>query len=424
MLRFIVPLLCILNAKTDDITVLNGGTIITVTKETIDDGMIVIKQGKISFVGNKGGTEVPQGAKVIDTSGKYIMPGIIDAHSHMGVYPWPDFKAHADGNEMTDPVTPHVRAEDAFYTQDPAIKRAVAGGTTTILVIPGSGNMIGGQGIVLKLKVGKHLDEMKFTGAPAHMKMASGENPKRVYGSKGQYPSTRMGNFSILREYLTKTREYMDKWATYTDKIARGESADPPDTDMKLESLAKVLKGETRVQIHCYRADEILTLIAISKEFGFKISGLHHALDAYKVAEQVAKEGIGVATFTDWWGYKVEAWDGNVYAPAILNKHGVRVAIKSDSPDHVQRLYHEAAKLVKYDYPPDEAIRTITINPAVILGIEKFVGSIETGKDADIAVFSRHPFDMYTLCEMTIIDGEVVFDRSVHGDYWGKVDDK
>ncbi|OHB72609.1 MAG: hypothetical protein A2W23_09290 [Planctomycetes bacterium RBG_16_43_13] len=428
---------------TEKITVITGGTVFTVTKGIIKEGVIFIKGGKIIKVDSQlfNNIEIPADAKVINAFGKYIMPGIVDAHSHMGVYSWP---AGDDGNEATSPITAQVRAEDSIDLADPAFKYALAGGVTTVLIIPGSANLIGGEGVVLKLRVGKLLDEMKFKDAPRQLKMAQGENPKRVYGSRGQMPSTRMGNFAVLRETFIKTKEYIRKWETYEKKIAdykgelekweksggkdekgeekkKPEEPTPPDKNLQLETLADVLRGKLRVQWHCYRADEIVNMIKLADEFGFKIAALHHALDAYKVADEIARQNIGVATFVDWWGFKVEAFDAIPQAPAILTNHGVRVVLKSDSADMGQRLYTEAAKTIRYGMAENDAMKTITINAAWVLGIDDKVGSIEVGKDADIAIFSKHPFDVYTLCEMTIINGEVVFDRKINRDYFGAV---
>lgn len=398
-----------------------GGTVLPVTSAPIENGVVLIENGAIKAVGKASEVQIPEGFEKIDVTGKYVMPGIIDSHSHMGVYSWPSVSANSDGNEAVDPITPNMRVEDAINTEDPAFKRAVAGGVTSCLVIPGSANMIGGLGMVLKLRIGNRIAEMQYQKAKRSMKMASGENPKRVYGGRTQLPSTRMGNFAVLRDYFQKAKEYKQKWLTYEEKKAKGDDVQPPEFDAKLDALTQVLDGKVLVQIHCYRADEILTLLSISNEFGFKIRGLHHCLDGYKVADQIAKYGCAVATFADWWGYKVEAWDAIPQAPAILAAKGVRVTMHSDSPDIGQRLFHEAAKCVKYGMAEDEALKTITIHPAWMLGIDSYTGSLEVGKDADIAVFSKHPFDMYTLCDMTFIDGEIVFDRKKNLDYWGDV---
>ena len=391
--------------------VIRGAHVITVAGEEHAPGTVVVLDGKIAAVGPVDSVEIPAGAQVIEAAGSYLMPGIVDTHSHMGVYSWPSVKANWDGNEMTSPITPQVRAEDALNLHDPAFQRARAGGVTTVQVIPGSGNMIGGQGVVIKLRPVDTLAAMRLAGAPRQMKMASGENPKRVYGERKKLPSTRMGNFLVMREAFAKARDYMDSWERWEAKTDK-DDASPPDRDLKLEALADVMRGRIRVHIHCYRADEILTLMGIADEFGWKIASLQHCLEGYKVAEHIARAGIGVATFSDWWGYKVEAWDAIPQSPAILAAHGVRVSIHSDSPDLIQRLFHEAAKSVKHGLPYEEGLKAITLHPAWMLGIDDRVGSIEVGKDADLALFSRHPFDIYTLVQRTWIDGRLVFHRS------------
>ena len=397
---------------------IRGATVMTATKGVIENGTVVIQDGKIAAVGKD--VPIPAGATVIDATGKFLMPGIIDTHSHMGVYSWPEVKSNSDGNEATHPIMAQVRAEDGVNLEDPAFKRAPAGGGATIQVLPGSANMVGGESFVCKLRLGS-LDTMRFAGAPRGIKMASGESPKRVYGGRGQLPSTRMGNFAVLREHLEKAREYKRKWDGYAAKKAKGEEASSPDKDLKLEMLRDVMDGKVRVHIHCYRMDEMATLIAVAKEFGFKIASFQHALEAYKVADLLAREDIAVATWADWWGFKMEAWDGIPWNAALCAKAGVRTSIHSDSSDGVQRLYTEAAKCIRYGFSEEDALKAITVVPATILGVEKQTGSIEAGKDADLALFSKHPFDVTTLVEKTWIDGKLVFDRKVNKDFYGGV---
>ena len=300
---------------------------------------------------------------------------------------------------------------DAVNLEDPAIRRALAGGVTTIQIIPGSGNVIGGEGVTVKLRPGSPMEEMVFAGAPRGIKMALGENPKRVYGGKNKLPSTRMGNIYVMRNAFQQAREYRAKWEAW-EKKPETERANPPDRDLKLETLADVLAGKVRVHVHCYRKDEIEALFRVADEFGFKIASLQHGLEAYKIADEVARRGAGVATFAHWWGYKWEAWDGIPQSPAILADHGVRVAIHSDSADLIQRLYQEAAIAMHYGLGREEALKAITLNPAWMLGVEDRIGSLDVGKDADIAIFSKDPFDMYTRVEKTLVDGKVVYDRS------------
>jgi imidazolonepropionase-like amidohydrolase len=340
------------------------------------------------------------------------MPGIIDVHSHIGVYSWPDVPANDDGNEDTDPIMPQVRAEDSFNADDPAIRRAVAGGVTTIQSLPGSANLVGGQTLVLKLKPGKNVEQMRIADASAGMKMALGENPKMTYGERNQMPSTRMGNIAVMRQWFIKAREYNEKWARYEEKKKRDKNAFAPERDLKLEALGDILKGKYLVHVHCYMKDEMLKMNQVADEFGFKIRSFIHALEAYKIADTLAARGIAACTWTDWWGFKMEAWDGIPQAPGILAAHGVRVDFHSDSPNQIQRLWLDAAKAVRYGMDRQKAFEALTINAAWVLGLDNRIGSIEEGKDADIAIFSGYPFNIYSLVDMTIVDGEIVFDRS------------
>jgi imidazolonepropionase-like amidohydrolase len=346
---------------------------------------------------------------VIDAGGKYITPGIVDSHSHIAL--------DSDINEATSPITPHMLMKDAFDYQDKAIYRALAGGVTTSLLLHGSANMIGGQAIVIKHKYGAGRDEMLFPNAPGSIKFASGENPKRVYGGREQLPSTRMGNFAVQREALVQAQDYMREWDVYNEKVKRGDKdASAPKHDLKLEALADVLRGKLMVQIHCYRADEMLTEIAMAKEFGYKIRGFHHALEAYKVADQIAAENIGIATFSDWWGYKQEAWDAIPWNAVISMRRGVRVAIKSDSEDYTRRLNQEAAKAMRYGgATEEEALKMITLNAAWIVGVDDRVGSIDVGKDADLVIWDGYPLSSYGVPEKVFIDGDLYFDRSLAG---------
>lgn len=388
---------------------IKGATLLTVTQGVIPGGTLVIKDGKIEAVGRD--VAIPKDAQVIDAAGKFVMPGIIDSHSHMGVYPWPNASAHEDGNEMIDPLTPHVRAEDAFFLEDPALERARAGGVTTIQAIPGSGNLSGGMGVMIKLRRGNTLDDMKVENAPRCIKMAFGENPKRVYGSRHQMPMTRMGNAAVVRKAFTDAREYVARWGEFEKAKDSPHPMTRPERDPKLETLSAIMRGEIRVNIHCYRKDDLLTVLRICDEFGWKPAAFHHVLEGYKIADELARRDIGACTWADWWGFKMEAWDGIPENAALMAAKGVRVAIHSDSSDGVQRLFHEAAKAVRHGMTEEQGLKSLTCWPASILGLEKRLGSLEQGKDADIAIFSRHPFDIYTLVDMTLVDGKVVFDR-------------
>jgi imidazolonepropionase-like amidohydrolase len=387
---------------------IRGGTLLTITDGTIENGDLLVRDGRIAAVGRN--LEAPAGARVIDARGRYVMPGIIDTHSHMGVYPWPEVEANSDGNELTDPVTPSMRAQDAIWTEDPEFGRARAGGVTTVQIIPGSGNLIGGQGLTVKLRPSADLDRMIFQGAPRGIKMALGENPKSVYGPRNKTPSTRMGNMALFRDAFVQALNYKAKWDAWRAKKEADRGA-PPDRDLRLDVLSDVLDGKTLVHVHSYRKDEILRFLDIADEFGFKVASFQHALEAYKIAPELKRRDIAVATFAHWWGYKVEAWDGIPHNAALLARAGVRVSIHSDSGDLVQRLYNEAAVAARYGLSEEDALKAITINAASALGIADRVGSLTAGKDADIAIFTRHPLDMYTLAERTLIDGEVVYER-------------
>ena len=400
------PLVHSQSAAHRDIVIKNA-TVMTVTHGNIKNGSIYIKGGKIAAVGEQ--VNAPADVAVIDAGGKYLTPGIVDSHSHIAL--------DSDVNEATSPITPHMLMKDAFDYQDKAIYRALAGGVTTSLLLHGSANMIGGQAIVIKHKYGAGRDEMLFPNAPGSIKFASGENPKRVYGGREQLPSTRMGNFEVQREALVQAQDYMREWDIYNEKVKRGDKdAAAPKHDLKLEALASVLRGKLMVQIHCYRADEMLTEIAMAKEFGYKIRGFHHALEAYKVADQIAAANIGIATFSDWWGYKQEAWDAIPWNAVISMRKGVRVAIKSDSEDYTRRLNQEAAKTMRYGgATEEEALKMITLNAAWILGVDDRVGSIDVGKDADLVIWDGYPLSSYGVPEKVFIDGEVYFDRSQAG---------
>jgi imidazolonepropionase-like amidohydrolase len=387
--------------------VIKNATIMTVTHGNIKNGSIYIKDGKIAAVGES--VNAPSSATVIDAGGKYLTPGIVDCHSHIAL--------DDDVNEATSPVTPQMMMKDAFDYQDKAIYRALAGGVTTSLLLHGSANMIGGQAVVIKHKYGDTRDAMLFPNAPGSIKFASGENPKRVYGSRDQLPSTRMGNFAVQRQALVEAQDYMREWDAYNDKVKRGDKdASPPKRDLKLEALADVLRGKLMVQIHCYRADEMLTEMAMAKEFGYNLRAFHHALEAYKVADQLAANNVGIATFADWWGFKQEAWDAIPWNAVMAMRKGVKVAIKSDSEDYTRRLNQEAAKTIRYGgATEDEALKMITLNPAWIIGVDNRVGSIDVGKDADLVIWDGYPLSTTGAPEKVWIDGEVYFDRSQPG---------
>ena len=395
----------------NDILIKNA-TVMTVTHGTIKNGSIYIKDGKIAAVGETVNAPSNSNVTVIDAAGKYLTPGIVDSHSHIAL--------DDDVNEATSPVTPQMMMKDAFDYQDKAIYRALAGGVTTSLLLHGSANMIGGQAVVIKHKYGATRDAMLFPNAPGSIKFASGENPKRVYGGRDQLPSTRMGNFAVQRQALVEAQDYMREWDAYNAKLKRGDKdakdATPPKRDLKLDALADVLRGKLMVQIHCYRADEMLTEIAMAKEFGYNLRAFHHALEAYKIADQLAANNIGIATFADWWGYKQEAWDAIPWNAVMAMRKGVRVAIKSDSGDYTRRLNQEAAKAIRYGgATEDEALKMITLNAAWIIGVDDRIGSIEVGKDADLVIWDGYPLSSTGVPGKVFIDGEVYFDRAQPG---------
>jgi len=394
------------NSSPADVVIKNA-TVMTVTHGTIEHGSIWLHNGKIAGVGAS--VDTPAGATVIDASGKYVTPGIIDPHSHSAL--------GNDINEATSPVTPSMMMIDAFDNSDKALYQALAGGVTTELLLHGSANMIGGQAVVIKNKFGLSRDAMLFPNAPRSIKFASGENPKRVYGRRNELPSTRMGNFEVMRQAFEDAKAYMATWDAYNAKVAKGDKdAVAPKKDLKLEALADVLRGKLYVQIHCYRADEFLTEEAIAKEYGYKVRAFHHALEMYKVGDRIAPTGTGIATFADWWGFKDEAWDAIPWNAVMSMREGVRVALKSDSNDYVRRLNQEAGKMVHYGgATEDEALRMITLNPAWIIGVDDRVGSLDTGKDADVVIWNTDPLSTYARVEKVYIDGDLFFDSSLPG---------
>ena len=399
-------------ASTPADLVVKNATVMTASHGTIANGSVWVHAGKIAGVGAT--VNAPASAVVIDGTGKYVTPGIIDPHSHSAL--------DGDVNEATSPVTPSMMMIDAFDNRDTALYHALAGGVTTELLLHGSANMIGGQAVVIKNKFGLSRDAMLFPNAPRSIKFASGENPKRVYGSRNQLPSTRMGNFEVMRQSFEDAKAYMATWDAYDKKVAKNKGTKDegtdvaPKKDLKLEALADVLRGKLYVQIHCYRADEFLTEEAIAHEYGYKIRAFHHALEMYKVAGQIAPEDTAIATFSDWWGYKDEAWDAIPWNAVMSMRKGIRVALKSDSNDHIRRLNSEAGKMVHYGgATEDEAIRMVTLNPAWIIGVDDRTGSIDVGKDADLVVWNMDPLSTYARAERVYIDGDLFFDNSMPG---------
>ncbi|MEO8295238.1 MAG: amidohydrolase family protein [Gemmatimonadota bacterium] len=389
---------------------IQNATIMTAAGPEMTRASILFQDGKIVSVGTN--LTAPAGANIIDGTGKYVTPGIIDTHSHLGVYSAPGTFAESDGNEATDPVTADVWAEHSFWPQDPQIPLAIAGGITVLQALPGSANLIGGRSAVLRLVPARSVQEMKFPGAPYGLKMACGENPKRVYQNRG--PSTRMGNMAGYREAFIRAEGYRRQW----DKWLVNHEGDPPERDLELESLADVLRGKILVQNHCYRADEMVQMMDLAREFGFKIRSFHHAVEGYKIADMLAREGVAASVWADWWGFKMEAFDGIPENAALLQQAGVRVVIHSDDANGIQRLNHEAAKALYSGIQAgiavnrDQAIRWITANPAWVLGIDSTTGTLEVGKAADVVVWSGDPFSIYSKAEMVFNEGWLVYDRN------------
>ncbi len=390
------------------VTAIRNATILTVTKGTIDKGTIVIRNGKIAAVGPN--VDVPRGATEIDATGAWVMPGIIDAHSHIAI----------DGsvNESSLSVTSMVGVEDVLDPEDVNIYRGLAGGVTTANVLHGSANAIGGKNAVIKMRWGKDARGLLFEGAPPGIKFALGENPKRSNRPGGatadaRYPATRMGVIDVIREAFVEARAYQAKWRAHEAALKAGNRAStPPARDLRLEPLVEILDGRRLVHAHSYRADEILQLLRLAEEFGFRIATLQHVLEGYKVADEIARHGAGASTFSDWWAYKFEVYDAIPHNAAIMTQRGVVVSINSDSAEEHRHLNQEAAKTMKYGgLTEEEALKLVTINPAIQLGIDRQVGSIEVGKDADLVIYSAHPLSVYAIPKQVLVDGVVYFDR-------------
>lgn len=383
---------------------IKNATVLTITKGTLQNTDVLVKDGKISQLGKNIGA--PAGYKVIDATGLFVMPGIIDAHSHQGI---------DDVNEATNPVTAEVFVGDVINPSEISLYRALAGGVTTIHAMHGSANAIGGQCETIKLRYGvKDPEALRMEGAPRTIKFALGENPTRVHGGGNNIvPRTRMGVEFVMREAFSKAKEYTAAWDSYTkSKSQKGFRGAPPAYNYRLETLGEILKGNIIIHCHSYRADEIYMMLKVCKEFGIRKIVFQHVNEGFKVAPELAAQGAMASVFSDWWSYKFEVYYSTAYNAAILTKNGVTTSINSDDGELMRHLYHEAAKTQKYGaLTDDEALALITINPAKQLGIENRVGSIEVGKDADIAVFKSHPLSSYTIPMVSIVDGIVRFDR-------------
>jgi imidazolonepropionase-like amidohydrolase len=375
-----------------------------------DQGTLLFADGKVRMVGNAmADADIPAGTTIIDGTGKFVTPGIIDIHSHLGDYPSPSVDAHDDGNEATSPTTPEVWAEHSVWPQDPGFSRALAnGGITSLQVLPGSANLMGGRSVVLKNVYARTVQGMKFPGAPYGLKMACGENPKRVYGGKGRMPSTRMGNLAVNRATWIKAQEYKKK----------RDGGKEYTRDLGLETLAGVLDGEIKIQNHCYRADEMALVLDMAKEFGYKVSTFHHAVESYKIADLLKEAGVCSAVWADWWGFKMEAYDAIPENAGILHNAGACVIIHSDDENQIQRLNQEAAKALSngrrmgFQISDGDAIRWLTYNPAKALGIDAKTGSLKPGKMADVVLWNGNPLSVYSRPEKVWVDGALLFDSS------------
>ncbi len=389
----------------DDILYTNA-TLLTGTGERFSGASILLQEGVIKAIGPS--IRAPSGVASEDVGGRFITPGIIDVHSHLGVYPSPSVDAHDDGNEMTSPVTAKVWAEHSVWPQDPGFAAALAGGVTTLQILPGSANLIGGRAVTVKNVAATNVRDMRFPDAPHGLKMACGENPKRVYGSKGTAPGTRMGNVAGYRSAWIKAAEYRKK--------RDGDGG--AERDLELETLAGVLDGDILVHIHCYRADEMDVMLNIADEFGYKVTAFHHAVESYKMTERLAEHGACSAMWADWWGFKMEALDGIRENVAFVEAGGACAIVHSDSDLGIQRLNQEASKALTagqragLELTEADAIRWITSNPAAALGIAERTGTLTVGKAADIVLWSGNPFSVYTKADRVYIDGARVFDRA------------
>ncbi|WP_374275333.1 amidohydrolase [Brevundimonas sp.] len=389
-----------------------GATILTATGQRIDNGVVLVSNGRIQSVG-PAGTAVPGGYQSVDASGRYITPGIIDVHSHLGVYPSPGVQGMSDGNEATSPNTAQVWAEHSVWPQDPGFNAARAGGITSLLILPGSANLFGGRGVTLRNVPSVTMQGMKFPEAPHVIKMACGENPSRVYGGRNQSPATGMGNVAGYRSAFIAARDYARKW----DKWREDGEGEPPTRNLQNETLAGVLDGEILVHNHCYRADEMAVMIDIAKEFGYEISTFHHAIESYKVAPLLREEDICSAMWTGWWGFKMEALDGIEENPAIVHASGACAIVHSDDATLIQRLNQEAAAALSagrragLTISEEEAIAWITANPARAMGIADQTGTLEAGKRADLVIWSANPFSVYARADQVYVDGALTYDR-------------
>ncbi len=411
-------------------TLIRNATILTGDGGRLENADLYLEDRKIAWVGSG---NYDEDSRIIDATGRWVTPGIIDVHSHLGVYPSPDVDAHSDGNEATAPVTAEVWSEHSVWPQDPGFGRALAGGITTLQILPGSANLFGGRSVTLKNVSAGTYQAMKFPNAPYGLKMACGENPKRVYGRRNSAPSTRMGNVAAYRSSWIKAQRYIEDWNDYERKVAEREAKageaegnaalaaalnKPPKRDLELETLAGVLKGDIIVHMHCYRADEMVTIMDMADEFGYQVGTFHHGVEAYKIADKLAENGVCGALWADWWGFKMEAYDGIQENIAIVDRpEGGCAIVHSDSDEGIQRLNQEATKAMTrgraagLSIPEGRAIAWITSNAAKSLGVDAYTGTLAPDMMADVVIWNQNPFSVYAKADQVFIDGAQVYDR-------------
>lgn len=389
-------------------TAIVGATVFDGEGGRIENGTVLLRDGKVVAIGGAD-LAVPEGYARIDGAGRFVTPGIIDIHSHLGAYPSPGVQAHSDGNEATDPVTADVSIEHSIWPQDPGFTRALMnGGITSLHILPGSANLMGGRSVTLKNVPGRTVQSMKFPGAPYGLKMACGENPKRVYGSRGRMPSTRMGNIAVDRQTWARAAEYR----------RRADRGDNQTRDLEMETLADVLRGNILVQNHCYRADEMAIVLDMAREFGYRVTAFHHAVESYKIADMLRDANVCSAMWADWWGFKMEAYDGIPENVALVERAGGCAIVHSDDANGIQRLNQEAAKAMAsgrragIEISEAQAMRWLTINPARAMGIDAMTGSLKAGKMADVVLWNANPFSVYSRPERVWIDGALVYDMN------------
>lgn len=393
-------------------TLITGATVIDGVGGRLENGDVLMVDGRISQIGE--GLTAPDGATIIDAQGRYVTPGIIDIHSHLGVYPSPGVNAHSDGNEITSPVTAEVWSEHSVWPQDPGFDAALAGGVTTMQVLPGSANLFGGRGVILRNVPSRTVQGMKFPGAPYTLKMACGENPARVYGGRNQSPATDMGNMAGYRAAWQRASDYRDSWNDHWDDP---EENSAPTRDLELDTLMGALEGDILVQMHCYRGDQMAQVIDLSQEFGYQVTTFHHAVEAYKVADLLADANICAAVWADWGGFKLEAYDTIRENLAMTHAAGACAMIHSDDALGIQRLNQEIAKALSdgqrmgLDISEEEAWAWVSSNPARALGIFDETGSLEAGKRGDVVIWSANPYSTYAVADQVFIDGALLYDR-------------